>query len=251
MGKQMTEDREFFDQVAESDVRKSTRKFYSIVQDCDDYHDSLLAPICPGAKAIEYGCGTGSYSFFMAEHGAEVTGIDISETCIKKARMRAKDRGVSGISFAMMDAEHLDFDDSTFDVVRGTAILHHLDMEKALKEIARVLRPAGRALFIEPLGHNPVINLYRKMTFQYRTSEEHPMKRQDLFLMTKLFRKTHFRYFHLFSISAVPFRNTIFFRGIVRVLRVIDRAVLNYIPGLKLLAWHVVIYLENPYKEKD
>jgi len=51
-----------------------------------------------------------------------------------------------------MNAEELKFADDYFDIVCGGAILHHLDLNKALSEIARVLKPDGKAIFVEPLG---------------------------------------------------------------------------------------------------
>ena len=49
-----------------------------------------------------------------------------------------------------------------FDIIYGTGILHHLNLKACLDEIERILKPGGKFVFIEPLGTNPVINLYRK-----------------------------------------------------------------------------------------
>ena len=58
--------------------------------------------------------------------------------------------------FHLMDAHNLEFEDESFDFVYGCAILHHLDYNRALDEICRVLKPGGKILFAEPLGINPV-----------------------------------------------------------------------------------------------
>src|SRR3546814_1101008 len=78
-----------------------------------------------------------------------------------------------------MNAEAMTFPDDSFDLVFGSGIIHHLDIDRAFGEIARVLRPGGRAVFIEPLGLNPAIELYRRFTPSARTPDEHPLLRRD------------------------------------------------------------------------
>jgi ubiquinone/menaquinone biosynthesis C-methylase UbiE len=63
-----------------------------------------------------------------------------------------------------MNAEATTFPDNSFDLICGSSILHHLNLDKACAEIRRILRPDGGAVFIEPLGHNPLINMFRKLT---------------------------------------------------------------------------------------
>ncbi len=132
-------------------------------------------------RFLEYGCGEGSSAFELAEEGARVVGIDISSVAVASARVKAEEQHLGErLAFLVGDCEQLCFQDNSFDVICGAAILHHLDMDKALRAIARVLRPEGRAIFIEPLGHNPAISLFRSLTPQCRTPDEHPLKRADL-----------------------------------------------------------------------
>lgn len=74
-----------------------------------------------------------------------------------------------------MGGEQLNYPDGFFDIAVGFAIIHHLDLNLAIPELYRVLKPGGIAYFAEPLGGNPVINLYRKLTPQYRTQDEEPI----------------------------------------------------------------------------
>jgi SAM-dependent methyltransferase len=74
------------------------------------------------------------------------------------------------VRFLVMDAESLGFDEGSFDVVVGSGILHHLALRQS-----RVLRPDGCAVFVDPLGHNIFIRLYRKLTPSMRTADEHPL----------------------------------------------------------------------------
>src|SRR3546814_11483257 len=80
------------------------------------------------------------------------TGIDISDVAIEKGRERARQKGFTNVRLEAMNAEAMTFPDDSFDLVFGSGIIHHLDIDRAFGEIARVLRPGGRAVFIEPLG---------------------------------------------------------------------------------------------------
>ena len=87
------------------------------------FWDDFLRRQSPGRRVLEYGCGRGSYSLQLAGYGARVTGIDLSETAMQQAQAVARARAVP-IEFRVMDGEALDFDDQTFDVICGNAILH-------------------------------------------------------------------------------------------------------------------------------
>ncbi len=130
-----------------------------------------------GKTVLDYGCGRGEESLNYLEHGAEkVYGIDISIRYIEHAAMNAGRAGYpeDRYAFHVMDAHKLDFPDSTFDLVIGHAILHHLDPWIALQEIYRVLKPGGRLLLNEPLADNPLLKLFRLLTPHARTKDEKP-----------------------------------------------------------------------------
>jgi ubiquinone/menaquinone biosynthesis C-methylase UbiE len=82
-------------------------------------------------------------------------------------------RGVVNAQFDVMNAEELEFEDAAFDVIFGSGIIHHLDVPRAYSELARVLAPGGSAVFVEPLGHNPLIRVFRNRTPELRTPDEH------------------------------------------------------------------------------
>ena len=63
--------------------------------------------------------------------------------------------------------------------VYGSGILHHLNMKNVCFEISRVLTNNGKIIFIEPLGTNPVINFYRRLTPKSRSVDEHPLIKTD------------------------------------------------------------------------
>jgi SAM-dependent methyltransferase len=142
----------------------------------------------------------------------------------------------------------MEFDDDSFDLICGMGILHHLDLGKSLSEIARTLRPGGKAIFIEPLGHNPLINLYRKVTPDLRTEDEHPLLTADLKLMESYFHKIEPRYFHFSSIMAVPFRKLPGYNLLLKTLDAADRALFKLLPFARKYAWQVVIVFSQPVK---
>lgn len=109
----------------------------------------------PGRRALELGCGTGVFLERTARSGAVIVGIDLSEDLL--ARARARLGGVPGVSLHRGNAEQMPYPDACFDVVYGSSVLHHLDLEAAVREVFRVLRPGARAVFAEPNIVNPQV----------------------------------------------------------------------------------------------
>jgi SAM-dependent methyltransferase len=110
-----------------------------------------IAAVAPeGAKVLEVRCGPGRLSILMArEHGLDVTGLDLDPAMIERARANAE-RSVSdgGLpSFLVDDVASMAFPDGSFDLVVSTLSMQHWEDPSAeVNEIARVLRPGGRAL---------------------------------------------------------------------------------------------------------
>jgi SAM-dependent methyltransferase len=141
-----------------------------------------------------------------------------------------------------MNAEQLNFPDSSFDLICGSGILHHLDLGKASSEIRRVLRPGGQVVLLEPLGHNPLINWYRRRTPDLRTVDEHPLRLKELETFTSGFAWVDLRFFHITSIGAALLVDRPGFSAALKVADALDD-LLFAIPPLKRLAWIVVLTL--------
>jgi SAM-dependent methyltransferase len=91
---------------------------------------------------IDVGCGTGSYAAALAEHGWEVTGVDVSEDMLRRAREK-------GAQVVQADVTSLPFEDSCFDAAVST--FTHTDMDDfaaVVREVVRVLRPGAPFVYV-------------------------------------------------------------------------------------------------------
>ena len=142
-----------------------------------------------GKRVLDYGCGHGMASVVLARRGAIVTGFDLSGRYVEEARRRAVANEVEA-SFVQANAETLPFEEASFDAVWGCAILHHLDLSKAGRELCRVLKPGGNAVFCEPWGGNPVLEFGRRhlpYPGKHRTPDEKPLRAADLDPLREVF----------------------------------------------------------------
>jgi ubiquinone/menaquinone biosynthesis C-methylase UbiE len=242
MDKRYQIEQKFHDEKAE---HKESDFLYSqgVLHKADLYAYQLLEPL-NGKVVLDIGCGLGYNSILFAKQGAYVYGIDISPKMIERAKETAVNHGVSErISFCVMNAEALEFADETFDIVYGHSILHHLDLEKARTEIYRVLKKGGIGVFLEPLGHNPFINLYRKLTPHRRTPTEKPLKIEDILFFAEPFSNLHHREFFLFALFSIPLLifSTNMFRKIYNILADFDNFVMSKFPKLGRWAWVSII----------
>jgi SAM-dependent methyltransferase len=222
-----------------------TEKYYAVLDSCYDRYKQVVEQDCAGRDILEYGCGKGSHAYDLVERGARVTGIDISPIAIKGAE-RAASRRALDIRFVEMNAECLDFPPESFDLICGASILHHLDLDIASAQLARCLRPGGTATFVEPLGHNPFINLYRRRTPRLRTPDEHPLRMSDFGIFRRYFADVEVEYFALTSLAAYPFRQRRAFPAILARLDALDRLAFSRLPALRRFGWFCVTVLREP-----
>ena len=215
-----------------------------------------------GKRALELGCGAGEGAVYFALQGADVVATDISQGMLDVAQRLAAHHGVS-IQTDKSPAEALPYDDESFDVIYGNGVLHHVDFRKAVREAARVLKPGGKAVFIEPLSYNPVINVYRHIAHTVRTEDERPFVFADLDDMLPYFRRGHHKEFWLSTLSIFLYfylversdpskerywkkviKDAPRFAGMFSVLDGIDEVLLK-LPPLRYLCWNTVIVLEK------
>lgn len=198
-----------------------------------------------GKKILDYGSGTGQIGVFLALTGAEVRGFDVSPKAVEVANRRAEVNAVHAAArFEVMTAEELKYGDEEFDFAVGRWILHHLEKEKLPRcgrELWRVLKNGGRAFFIEPLGHNPLIEWIRKHPFYssggYESDYESTMKRDEILTMGSLFEQARIHEFHLLYML----KRVIRARRVLRALKMADRILFGALPALKRLCGECVI----------
>src|SRR3954453_18833007 len=112
-------------------------------------HKSLGPAAGPFRSSLEIGAGTGYFSLHLLRAGIveEATATDISPGMLEALETNAERLGLE-VETGVCDAERLPFDDASFDLVFGHAVLHHIpDLDAAFAEFARVLRPGGVLFF--------------------------------------------------------------------------------------------------------
>ncbi len=197
----------------------------------------------PGARVLELGCGTGEFTLRVTGAGVHVVALDLVAELL--ARAQRKIGPGRPAFFVRGDAQVLPFPDRAFNVVYGCSVLHHLDLDRALHEVRRVLAPGGRLVFSEPNLLNPQVFLM----FKCRALKRHFSVSADESAFTRgtiirLLRRTGFervavRYFD-FLHPAVP-------AGLVPSIERIGSCV-EQIPVLSALSGSLFIYAERPYE---
>jgi 2-polyprenyl-3-methyl-5-hydroxy-6-metoxy-1,4-benzoquinol methylase len=116
-----------------------------------EYAFHLLGDV-RGKTVVDLGCGDGLNTIILASLGATVLSVDISVKSLELTRKRAIANGVAGrVALLHSDAAAIPIDAGTADAVFGAAILHHVDPIRAARQIRRVLKPGGVAVFQETI----------------------------------------------------------------------------------------------------
>ncbi len=202
-----------------------------------------LGPVF-GASVLDFGCGHGMAAVVLARHGAKVTAFDLSPRYLAEARQRAAVNGVS-VAFVQADGERLPFPNAAFDRVWGNAILHHLEPRTAARELYRVLKPGGVAVFCEPWGGNALLAFARRH-LPYRGKERTPDEQPLTALQVRLLREV----FPDLEIEGHQFVSML--RRVLRPGRVVtaldrcDAVLLRRVPILQQFCRYVVLTLRRP-----
>jgi SAM-dependent methyltransferase len=120
----------------------------------------LSSHLKPGMAVLELGCGTGSFTRELARSGADVVAIDVSPELLEMARANCC---APNVQYQIQNAYALSYSEGVFDSVVGSSVLHHLEFEKALRDVYRVLKPGGTIYFTEPNMLNPQIAIQKNV----------------------------------------------------------------------------------------
>ncbi|MFB3818858.1 MAG: methyltransferase domain-containing protein [Candidatus Methylomirabilales bacterium] len=199
-----------------------------------------------GKTVLDFGCGEGWTTLAYAGRGARVHAFDISPEAVRRLAEAAAARGLGDrIQARVMPAERLDYPDGMFDLVCGVSILHHTDLALTGPEIRRVLRPGGRALFIEPLDHNWLLRAFRALTPGRRTPTEKPLTVQQIFGLGRYFGRVRYEGHCLLSIFPQGLLyltgSAGLFRRSLAVTRRLDAWLLARVPALQRYCWSSII----------
>jgi ubiquinone/menaquinone biosynthesis C-methylase UbiE len=147
---------------------------------------------------LDVGCGTCFYFPLLAPHAEKLTGIDLCIPMLEQARELIEAKGIDNCEIKESSALELPFEDESFDAVHSWDFLHHVpDAPTAAAEIARVLKPGGRYIAVEPNILNPSIAHYHA-----RRRAEWGLYSKNQFTNRRIFKR------HGFDVS-IRFDNTI------------------------------------------
>jgi SAM-dependent methyltransferase len=211
-----------------------------------EYAYYLLGDVT-GKRVVDFGCGSGANTALLAGRGAHVWGIDISEDLLRLGQRRLSISGLAdGATFVAGSAHDMPFPDNSIDVVFGIAILHHLDLDLVSKEVRRVLKPGGRAIFQEPVRNSAVLRFLRSL-IPYRAPDispyERPLTDAELRRFASGFSSCSVRAFGLPHVQIAPLVPVV--KRYLRPLFAWDRALLDRIPALERYASIRVIALRK------
>jgi SAM-dependent methyltransferase len=230
----------FHNECTLNEPRAGQGKYYIAVKHATKKYSDLIAYHSKNKDILELGCFAGLAAVEYSKEARSYTGIDISDKAIDKAR----ELNLSNCSFYVRDACNTGFTNCSYDGIIGRSIIHHLPIEKSLTEIRRLLRPGGVAILFEPLGENPLMKLYRKLTPGARTPDETPLVRTDIATIKRIFPAASIDYFGLTTLACVPLRNS---RGMLNilfpVLSFIDKLI--FLTPIKYWAWVIVVEARN------
>ena len=222
-----------------------------------------------GKKVLDIGAGLGESSIYFALRGAQVTAVDLSPMMIEKIVALGVQYGVE-VEGRVSNGEDLNVPSDQFDVIYLANTIHHVQKRAALfEQMFRALKPGGFFFSYDPLAYNPVINIYRRMATRVRTPDEAPLKIQDLNLARKYFSNVGHREFWLSTLvlfvkyylkDRIHPNSDRYWKRILREtpqslrwwtpLSSLDGA-LTRIPGLRWLAWNMVMWGQKPQTSLD
>ena len=224
-------------------------------QDPGALENALLdaAQLRPSMRVLDLGCGSGDLTIPLLDRGAEVTALDISPGMVHVAEQRVRAfRPRAACRFVTAPAESTALAPGSFDLVLGRYILHHLDLPLVAAELARLLAPAGRAVFLENSGRNLVLSLARDHLAgragipRYGTEDERPLVEADAQALARHFGRVRllypvFEFLVLFDRQVLRYR----YPRVGRVLRKLDQLVYERAPRLRRFSFRLLVVVEK------
>jgi 2-polyprenyl-3-methyl-5-hydroxy-6-metoxy-1,4-benzoquinol methylase len=211
-----------------------------------------------GKKVLDVGCGNGQHGVFMAMHGAEVYGFDLSEVGIEVANAMAKANEVDHLChFRVANISELPYEDNQFDVILLNAVLHHiLKYPNVREETYRVLKPGGKVVMRDGLRENPLYRGARALRNYVKGLKpdlgDVDLERKDLLAFCEGFENVELKQRCLlegiknaiapaYNIGPVP-------RGVLFLAKCTDDVVLTLLPGMQKYCSELLGSMTKPLK---
>jgi SAM-dependent methyltransferase len=201
-----------------------------------------------GLEVLDYGCGDGPDTALLASRDARVHALDLSPDLLERAEGRLRlDGFAQNVTFHCGSAHDVPLADGSVDLVVGHAILHHLDLATASHEVHRVLRPGGRAIFLEPVRDSRLLRAIRPL-IPYRQPDVSPFERPlllaEIDAFSRPFRPGRRREFMLPFVAASRILRAPL--SVQNRLRALDGRLLAKFPRLRYYATITVFELFKP-----
>jgi ubiquinone/menaquinone biosynthesis C-methylase UbiE len=219
----------------------------------DAYEQAILSALgdVEGAAVLDAGCGEGDLTLELLRRGARVTALDVSPGMLGVTRARVElFRPGAEARFVAAPVEATGLADGEFDRVAGKWVLHHADVSSAARELARVLRPGGRAAFYENQALNPVLSAARRRLVakgrvrSFGTPDERPLERADFEAVRSAFGALSVEYPSMYFFELLS-RQLLRYRG-HRRLQALDALVWRRAPRLRRFSYHVLLVASKP-----
>jgi 2-polyprenyl-3-methyl-5-hydroxy-6-metoxy-1,4-benzoquinol methylase len=209
-----------------------------------------------GQRLLSFGCGKGADALRYARMGYDCWGFDLSAAAIDVASRSASRYNLqSRCRFSVQPAEEPAYPSGFFDLVVGVDILHHVDVERAIPQVARVLRPGGVGVFREPLATprrdrlrdtrlvrwlipKGTKSLRKKLNYGPRRGE-HTLGEADFSLLRKHFGGFELHRWRLLALLSVIVENR-------RFLERCDWALFRMLPFLRRFGDQAVLIVQKP-----
>jgi len=231
----------------------------TIIQSPYNYIDNYLVQLIrkknKKLKFLDYCCGTGLRSRVAAKNGYDCYGIDISKKSIDVAKERIGSiKSSFSKNYTVGNAEDLHFEDEFFDVIISYGSFSYLNLQAAMNEIKRVLKPDGIFIILDTTKNNPIINLKRYIKYRRNIVSKYHI--DNLFdmktihnLEANFFEFSDTKFFHFLSALLVPIPENRAFIFLKNLSLLIDSFLQKTL--VKYFFWKFIIILKNPIKKNN
>lgn len=202
-----------------------------------------------GARVLDFACGAGVVTAWLAARGADVVGLDLSPESVERSQEVLRRLGLRAtfVTGVLEEADGL----GVFDAIVGRYALHHTDVPQLALVLAQRLRAGGRAAFLETFASNPLMRLSRRFLVgrlgiqRLGTLDEHPLTASDVEALRSGFgsatiRVEQMRFLRIFDRQVLRRRS----RRLSSALAALDDA-LNRVPKTEWLSYQQVLVLEK------